>query len=349
MNKREKILAYITGGVISVMLIYMVINALFLSPIETINTSIIVAEKSVATLKRTSKTMKRNMDHLAKLASQTYGLDDDEIQKTAFPYLMSTLDKSGLTSEGKGVTQYKPKNAGDLREISWRIIKNGKMEHILNLLYMLESDPVLHRIENLVITPRDRDGPFRVEFDYIALSLASKKGPQFATTRPAETTIAIDMGSKKRTLYNVIPERDIFRRYIKHVDPPKPPTVVTTKPPIKTTVKPPPAGPGPKYRICGLPTFQGQPEIWVTNEIDKTGAVHKYKEGEKLMGWNIVMVDYRPMPDPDNPELLSMARVIIKIDADYWAIEGNQYINAKRMLKDSELPAALKLAIGMNE
>jgi len=118
----------------------------------------------------------------------------------------------------------------------------------------------------------------------------------------------------------------------------------------KLTPKPdpptPPGAPKPKYRICGLPTFQGQPEIWVVNEIDQTGAVYKYKEGEKLMGWDIVMVDYRMMPDPDNPELFSLARVILKIDSDYWAIEGNQYVNAKRILEDPDLPQALRIAGG---
>ena len=60
------------------------------------------------------------------------------------------------------------------------------------------------------------------------------------------------------------------------------------------------------------------------------------------MGWEIVMVDYRMLPDPDKPELLSPARVIVRIDSDYWAIEGNQYITAKRILKGADLPPELR-------
>ena len=345
MNKREKILAAVTAGIICVIILYTVVNGLFLSPAEALNKDIRKTQKSINELKLTKKAMESNEEHLKKLAAQTFGKDDDEVRATTFGYLMAALDRSGLTSEGKGVNAGNTKSSGDLREIAWHVVKGGKMEHILNLLYMLEEDPVKHRIENLSISPRERDGPFRVEFDYVALSLAAKKGPQFTTTRPTDTKLAVNMKSDRRKLYNVIPERDIFRRYIKYVAPPKPPVVVTAKPPRKDTPKPPP-GPGPKYRICGLPMFRGAPEIWVVNEIDKTGAVHKYKEGEKLMGWEIVMVDYRQLPDPDKPQLLSPARVIVRIDSDYWAIEGNQYITAKRILKGADLPPELRIAGG---
>ena len=343
MNKREKILAAVTAGIICVIVLYTFVNSLFLSPAEALNDAIRNTKNSIAKLSRTSKSMKSNTAHLKALAALTYGKDDDEVLATTFGRLMAALDRSGLTSEGKGVSKGNTKSSGDLREIAWHVIKNGKMEHILNLLYMLEEDPVLHRIENLSISPRERDGPFRVEFDYVALSLATKKGPQFTTTRPVDTKLAINMKSDRRKLYNVIPERDIFRRYIKRI-PPKPVPVVA-RPKPKDPPKPPPE-PKPKYRVCALPKFPSGPQVWVTNEIDKTKAVHKYKEGEKLMGWKIVMVDYRSLPDPDKPGLLSPARVIIKIDSDYWAIEGNQYVTAKRILKGPDLPAALRIASG---
>jgi len=343
MNKREKILATVTAGIVCVIVLYTLVDGLFLSPAEALNDAIRNTRNNIAKLSRTKKAMKNNTDHLKALAALTYGKDDDEVRTITFSHLMAMLDRSGLTSEGKGVNAGNTKSSGDLREIAWHVVKSGKMEHILNLLYMLEEDPTLHRIENLSISPRERDGPFRVEFDYVALSLATKKGPQFTTTRPADTKLAVNMKSDQRKGYNVIPARDIFRRYIKRVEPKPTPVVVRPKP--KDPPKPPP-GPKPKYRICGLPTFRGVPEVWVVNEIDKTGAVHKYKEGEKLMGWEIVMVDYRPLPDPDKPELLSPARVIIKIDSDYWAIEGNQYVTAKRILKGPDLPPALRITGG---
>ncbi len=345
MNVRERRLAIITGAMICAIILYTLTNALLLSPARALRSDAKTARKNVEKLQAIKAAMESNTKELAGYAKNTFGRNEDEVRAVTFGYLMAALDKSGLTSEGKGVTKGATKNSNDLREIAWRVVKSGKMEHILNLLYMLESDDVLHRIENLSIIPREKDGPFRIEFDYIALSLATRKGMQFSTTRPSDVKVAIDMKSDKRKLYNVIPERDIFRRYIKRVIPPKPPAVVVKKPtrPVKVPTPPTPKGPTPKYRICALPTFKGQPEIWVVNEIDKSGAVHKYKEGEKLMGWDIVMVDYRPLPDPDKPELLSPARVIVRIDSEYWAIEGNQYVAAKRLLEGSDLPPELRI------
>jgi hypothetical protein len=348
MNKREKILAAVTAGIICVIVLYTLLNALFLSPGDTLNNVIRKADKSIAELKKKKKALENNMAHLKSLATRTYGRNDSDVMVTTFSHLMAALDRSGLTSEGKGVSKGSAKSSGDLRETAWRIVKSGKMEHILNLLYILEEDPVLHRIENLSISPRERDGPFRVEFDYIALSLATKKGPQFAKTRPSDTKLAIEMDSDRRKLYNVIPDRDIFRRYIKRVDPPKKPTTIA-KPPRKPEAPSTSPGPKPKYRVCGLPKFPSGPEVWVVNEADATGAIHKYKEGQKLMGWEIVMVDFRPLPDPNKPLLLSPARVIVKIDSDYWAIEGNQYITAKRILKGPNLPPELRIVSGAAE
>lgn len=347
MNKREKIVAAVTAAIICLIVLYTLVNSLFLSPANALNVSIINAKKNVSDLTRTKKSMDNKTEHLKSLAALTYGKDDGEVEKKTLSHLMAMLDRSGLTSAGKGVSKGNTQNSGDLREVAWRVLKGGKMEHILNLLYMLEEDPTLHRIESLSISPREKDGPFRVEFDYVALLLTTRKGPQFTTTRPSDVKLAIDMKSARRKLYDVIPARDIFRRYIKRI----PPTTVVASP-TPTTQKDtptPPAGPKPKYRICALPTFHGEPEVWVVNEIDETGAVHKYKEGEKLMGWEIVMVDYRMLPDPDKPELLSPARVIIKIDSDYWAIEGNQYITAKRILKGSNLPPILRIAAGITD
>jgi len=347
MNKREKILAIVTGSIISVIILYTLINAALLSPAGALKDDLQNVNKKISELAAHKKRMDRNKALLKSLAAKTFGRNDDEIRAETFGYLMAALDRSGLTSEGKGVTKGATKSSSDLREVAWRVVKSGKMEHILNLLYMLESDPVLHRIENLSIAPKEKDGPFKVEFDYVALSLATKKGPQFPTTRPSDVKLAVNMKSDLRKVYDIIPERDIFRRYIKRVDPPKPtPVAVRPRPAPRPTPTPTPSAPKPKYRICGLPTFKGKPEIWVVNEIDASGAIYKYEEGEKLMGWDIVMVDYRPMPDPNKPELLSPARVIVRIDSDYWAIEGNQYVTDKRIIEGPDLPPELKIAIG---
>jgi hypothetical protein len=90
----------------------------------------------------------------------------------------------------------------------------------------------------------------------------------------------------------------------------------------------------------GLPSWAGEADVMVKDT--QTGEVRAYKPGESLAGGRIVMVDYRPMPRPDNPELLCYSRVIVKIGPDYWAIDLGRSLADKRRLKDDDLPDELR-------
>ena len=343
MNKREKILAAAAAGVICVIVLFTLINSMFLSPAAALDKALADTAEKLEELELDKAVMVNNKARLKSLATKTYG-HEGRIKNAVIKRLMDTLDRSGLSTEGRVIDGGTAKQGKYLHEITWHVAQSGKMEHILNLLYMLEEDPVLHRIENLMIRPREKNGPFSVKFDYIILSLKSQSGPQFTTTRPSDAKIAVNLDSDRRKAYNVIPDRDIFRRYVKRVAPPKrTPTVAAVKKPIHT---PPPIPTGPKatYKISALPKFLSGAEVWVTRYVGEDKKLYKYKEGEKLMGWDIVMVDFRPMIHPEKPGIASLSRVIVKIGEEYWAIEGEQYVNDKRMLKDADLPPELKIA-----
>jgi len=342
-NKREKILAAVVGGILVVVILHTIVNGMFLAPADQLAKDIRETKNKIKDLNRTAKSMKANESRLEKFAARTYGSDEEEIKNRVFGRLMKLLDRSGLGSEGKVVKTPDFDHKRDYTEVSWSVDKSGKIEHILNLLYLIDSDPTLHRVENLVITPRHRDGTFNVQFRYVALSLATKNGKQFTATQPAETVVAAKLNSPKRLVYEAVARRDIFRPYIKRA--PKPVVTVSKPPstPTRTTPPPPtpPAKAKPKYRICGLPKLGGRPEVWVINDIDTTAAVKKYKEGQKLLGWEIVMIDYRRLPDPGKPGLFSAGRVILRSDTDYWAVEGGQYVDDMRLLIAGELPPSL--------
>jgi len=340
-NKREKILAVIVGGILVVVILHTIVNGLFLAPAEKLRSDIQAARKNIADYKKVRASMKKNKNRLEALAAQTYGSDDEEIKNRVFGRLMKLLDRSGLGSEGKVVKTPNFDHKRDFTEVSWTVNKSGKIEHILNLMYLLDADPTLHRVESLTITPRHRDGLFNVQFKYAALSLATKNGPQFTTTQPADTVVTADLNSSKRLAYNAVAQRDIFRPYIKRVEKP---VVTVAKTPSKPPTPPPksPATPKPRYRICALPTLGGRAQVWVETDTPGTPkTIKKYKEGQTFLGWEIVMVDYRRLPDPKRPGKFLRGRVIIRIDTDYWAIEGGQYIETKRLLKDGELPHSL--------
>ena len=54
------------------------------------------------------------------------------------------------------------------------------------------------------------------------------------------------------------------------------------------------------------------------------------------------MIDYRPLPRADNPQMLSPSRVILKAGPDYWAVELGQKLTQKRRLKRDQLPEPIR-------
>ena len=53
------------------------------------------------------------------------------------------------------------------------------------------------------------------------------------------------------------------------------------------------------------------------------------------------MIDYRKMPFPKKPALLSQSRVILAIGEEYWAIERGNTLADKHKLAPEQLPANL--------
>ncbi len=66
-----------------------------------------------------------------------------------------------------------------------------------------------------------------------------------------------------------------------------------------------------------------------------------YKLGDELAGGEIVMIDYRKMPFPKKPALLSQSRVILSIGEEYWAIERGNTLADKHKLAPQQLPKHL--------
>ena len=77
--------------------------------------------------------------------------------------------------------------------------------------------------------------------------------------------------------------------------------------------------------------------VFDTNK-NKTNS---YKLGDDLAGGTIVMIDYRQMPFPEKPALLSQSRVILSIEDDFWAIERGNTFADKHKLAPEKLPERL--------
>ena len=64
---------------------------------------------------------------------------------------------------------------------------------------------------------------------------------------------------------------------------------------------------------------------------------HRYKLGDQLAGGTVVCIDYRELPMPDS-FTLSESRVILKMGAEFWAIERGKTLADKHKLNAEQLP-----------
>jgi len=200
---------------------------------------------------------------------------------------------------------------------------------VVNLLFLLNASPWLHRTENLIVSTGDKPGLVRVRFHY--LTLVPETAPEVTRTN---LVAALSLDSPERHLLNSIVSRDILRPYIK-----RPPAVAQPGQPAAAPSKPG-VPPGPEaFRVVSLSEWQGQPEIHI-RDLSAQKTV-RYRPGDELAGGTIVMVDYRPMPLPGNSLLQSFSRLILKIGNDYWAVERGRTLADKRKLNPGELPIQL--------
>ena len=192
------------------------------------------------------------------------------------------------------------------------------------------SQVIPQRVENITMLPVDGGAEVRIDFQFLSLIVGptkyAKQGPLKARAVQGET-----LGSEDRTLFAAITQRAFFLPYQKKPAPL--PTPTATPPPAPTP-------PGPEtYKIVSLSEWKGQQEIMVLDSNQNKTA--SYKPGDELAGGKIVMIDYRKMPFPKKPALLSQSRVILIIGEDYWAIERGNTLADKHKLVPEQLPENL--------
>lgn len=80
-----------------------------------------------------------------------------------------------------------------------------------------------------------------------------------------------------------------------------------------------------------------------------TNELTAYRQGDNLLGTEVVAVDYRPIPLPRNPTLRSDSRVILQFENEYWAVERGQTLAEKRKLDSDFWPVQEAGAVSRTE
>ena len=334
MNTREKILAGIVGGIAALLLAAFGVRALLIKPLKQIDQRIATARERIAKIQAERRACFAAEDRMKTATLRTFADTVDQASAQSGELLTRHILKSGLHEDEFTRLPLGPRKLRGAQEIGWGVQGEGPLADVVDLLFMLQESPQLHRLDGVAVTDGEFPGLVKVRFRY--LTLVMDPAPEVQRKELA-TKYALD--SPQRHIFDGIVTRDILRPYIKR-SPPPPGTPGSS--PGSTPAKPG-SPPGPEtFRIVSLSEWMGQPEVHVRDMTAQRTV--RYKPGDAFAGGTLVCVDYRPFPLPGNSFLRSDSRVIVRIGAEYWAIERGKTLADKHKLTSEQLPAELAKA-----
>lgn len=335
MNNRERLLAIVIGSLIVGTLIFLGVNKLVIQKASELDTQINSLTQDISRVQAENAKEGKYRARMKDLAIAAFGIDELRASEEVRSHMAEMLKQSGLGMETLSLQPVVGRRlTGVYKEIGWVVRSHGKLEQVVNFVFLLQADPYLHRLENLILTPIARTADVDIQVKYSTLVLEVPDMKKMFAERPADALAFLEVDAPQRRPYDVITARDLFRPYMKKVasgdsgSRPRGPSQASENTPEG------------RIRVVGLPSWGNQQEVLVKDA--STGETHGYKPGDSFGGGSIVMVDYRTMPLPDKPEIYSQSRVIIQVGAEFWAVELGHSLAQKRRLSREELPPQLR-------
>ena len=330
MSKREKTLAILIGTIVVVFAGGFGVRAIWMKPLKELDRKTAALREKLERVRGEKRAYFAAEDKVKDFTQRAFSDEVDQASAKSGEMLTKIILQSGLAETDFSRLPVGPRKLVGGSEIGWSVQGDGKLQRVIDLVFLLQESPFLHRVDGLVVSPGDRPGDVRVRFRY--LTLVMEPAP---VVDPIDLKPKYTLESPERIIYNTIVTRDILRPYIKRQPVPKP-----GSPSQPGTAPTPGTAPGPEsLRIVSLSEWMGEPEIHVRDTINQRTL--RYKPGDTLAGGSITMVDYRRMPMPGSIGLESYSRVIVKIGSDYWAIEHGKTLAEKYKLPPNDWPEQL--------
>ena len=326
----------------SLVVAYFIVDFTVLSKAALINDDIRRVDKQVRRLEKFNEQSKEYKTRLNRYARETFGLDPLEVSEQIRVRIDKMVSASGMRRGKATSSPISGKYELNVyQEVGWSYKLIGSLRQAVNMMYLLRNDPYLHRIEGLRAEPTKDRKEVELSFRYVTLVLSPRKNEKLTTGDSAHPKpISRLADNKQLPLYYGIAERNLFRPYLPKPAPSPPPVAKQSKAQKPTTS---PSTDWGRFKVVGLSQWGGEKDILIENtQNEEHSRFRLYNVGDSLAGGTIVMVDYRIMPKPNQPELLSYSRLILKIGQDYYAVELGQTLAEKHRLRSKELPASLR-------
>ena len=332
MNPREKLLTGIVGGTVGLLLLGFGLHTLLIKPLRAVDLQITGVRERLAKIQADRRAYFAAEDKLKAATLRTFADAVEQASAKSGEALTRHILRSGLHEDEFTRLPVGPRKLRGAQEIGWSVQGEGGLSDVVDLLFILQESPQLHRVEGVSMSNGDQPGLVKVRFRYLTLVIDPAPDVQ-----RKDLVAAHSLESAERHIFDGIATRDLLRPYVKR--PPAPPA----EPPasrLGSSPGKPGSTPGPEtFRIVSLSEWMGQPEVHVRDLTARKTL--RFQPGDAFAGGTLVCVDYRPLPSPGKEFLRSDSRVIVRIGTEFWAIEHGHTFADKHRLNPDQLPAEL--------
>ncbi|MFW6066189.1 MAG: hypothetical protein ACOC9S_05160, partial [Planctomycetota bacterium] len=166
MSRRQKIIMLTVGVYVAGFILYLSVNSLWISPARKLSASIARKRTELLGQETQIRSADRIRRRLREFAASTLGTDETVVRERVRERMMEMLRRSGLGSSGLSVDLFDGVRRDAYREVGAMVRASGPLEKVVDFLHLLRADPVLHRVENLSISPTRQAGRVDLRFRY---------------------------------------------------------------------------------------------------------------------------------------------------------------------------------------
>ena len=220
MNPQQKRLVMIAGGAgVGFLVLYFLASTFFLGPAKKLDAAAAGYTEDINESKAKTGDLSEMASRIHKVSKTTLGKlgDEQEVQSNIEVHLRELLKQSGLDWESKSFSNKPVTGNGKKKifaEVARRVVTSGRLCEVVNFFYLLDRQPIRHRVDSIEITPKtDSDNSHEVElkFRYSTIILGDTKGVTLGKTNFADIE-PITLNAPDYEQYAVLSTRDPLRR-----------------------------------------------------------------------------------------------------------------------------------------
>ena len=318
MKRREKTLAMLVGSLTLLFAALFAGRTFLLKPLQAVDRQTLLLRDKLRQIQEERRSFFSAEDQVKRAAQILFADNPDEATAQAGKTLTDLILQLGLSESDFTRTPIAPRKLRGAQEVGWTVQGDGPLPRIVDLLFLLEEYPRIHRLENVAWSADDRPSRLKVRFRFLTLVIDA--APE---TAPLELKPKFSLNSPERRAYDPMVQRHLLRPYISRsvfsgtTFPTDPDALASARPEL--------------LKVVSLSEWRGAPEVHVLNLASMKLLL--LKPGDAFGGGQILRVDYRPRPMPGKQGVLSDSRMILQIGSDRWAVEHGQTLADKYKLE----------------